>query len=207
MLLEYKYLHSDINQSSRFRHFPGWLLRSWGNARSSHLPPPKVNKERGIGSRELRYLWKNEFSEPRGLHLPIHRKLNSLTLYLFIFLFLFFLLYFTLQLCIGFAIHWHQSTTGVHEIPNMNPPPTSLPTTSLWVIPCTSPKHAVSCIRHRLVIRFLHDSIHVPCHSPKSSHPLPLPLSPKVRYTHLCLFCCLAYRVVIAIFLNSIYMC
>ena len=27
--------------------------------------------------------------------------------------------------------------------------------------PCTSPKHAVSCIRHRLVIRFLHDSIHV----------------------------------------------
>ena len=34
------------------------------------------------------------------------------------------------------------------------------------------------------------------CHSPKSSHPRPLPLSPKVRYTHLCLFCCLAYRVV-----------
>ena len=45
------------------------------------------------------------------------------------------------------------------------------------------------------------------CHSPKSSHPLPLPLSAKVRYTHLCLFSCLAYRVVIAIFLNSIYMC
>ena len=44
-------------------------------------------------------------------------------------------------------------------------------------------------------------------HSPKSSHPLPLPLSPKVWYTHLCLFSCLAYRVVIAIFLNSIYMC
>ena len=29
------------------------------------------------------------------------------------------------------------------------------------------------------------------CHSSKSSHPLPLPLGPKVRYTHLCLFCCL----------------
>ena len=28
------------------------------------------------------------------------------------------------------------------------------------------------------------------CHSPKSSHPLPLPLSPKVRYTQLCLFSC-----------------
>ena len=35
------------------------------------------------------------------------------------------------------------------------------------------------------------------CHSPKSSYPLPLPLSPKVCYTHLCLFCCLAYRVII----------
>ena len=43
------------------------------------------------------------------------------------------------------------------------------------------------------------------CHSPKSSHPLPQ--SPKVRSTHLCLFCCLSYRVIIAIFLNSIYMC
>ena len=45
------------------------------------------------------------------------------------------------------------------------------------------------------------------CHSPKSSHPLPLPQSPKVCSIHLCLFCCLAYRVVITIFLNSIYMC
>ena len=27
--------------------------------------------------------------------------------------------------------------------------------------PCTSPKHPVSCIKHRLAIRFLQDSIHV----------------------------------------------
>ena len=26
--------------------------------------------------------------------------------------------------------------------------------------PCTSPKHAVSCVRHRLAIQILHDSIH-----------------------------------------------
>ena len=45
------------------------------------------------------------------------------------------------------------------------------------------------------------------CHSPKSSHPLPLPQSPKVCSIHLCLFCCLIYRVIINIFLNSIYMC
>ena len=44
------------------------------------------------------------------------------------------------------------------------------------------------------------------CHSPKSSHPRPLPQSPKDCSIHLCLFCCLAYRVIVTIFLNSIYM-
>ena len=43
------------------------------------------------------------------------------------------------------------------------------------------------------------------CHSPKLSHPFPLPQSPKAFSIHLCLFCCLAYRVIITIFLNSIY--
>ena len=37
------------------------------------------------------------------------------------------------------------------------------------------------------------------CHSSKSSHPLPLPQSPKVCSIHLCLFCCLAYRVIVTI--------
>ena len=41
------------------------------------------------------------------------------------------------------------------------------------------------------------------CHSPKSSHPLPLLQSPKVCFIHLCLFCCLAYRVMVTTFLNS----
>ena len=39
------------------------------------------------------------------------------------------------------------------------------------------------------------------CHSPKSSHPLPLPQSPKDCSIHLCLSCCLAYRVIVTIFL------
>ena len=43
-------------------------------------------------------------------------------------------------------------------------------------------------------------------HSPKSSHPLHLPQSPKDCSIHLCLFCCLTYRVIVTIFLNSIYM-
>ena len=45
------------------------------------------------------------------------------------------------------------------------------------------------------------------CYSLKLSHPHLLPHSPKVCSLHLCLFCCLAYRIVITIFLNSIYMC
>ena len=45
------------------------------------------------------------------------------------------------------------------------------------------------------------------CHSPESSHSLPLLQSPKDCSIHLCLFCCLAYRVIVTIFLNSIYMC
>ena len=38
----------------------------------------------------------------------------------------------------------------------------------------------------------------------KSSHPCFLSQSPKVCSLYLCLFCCLAYRVIITIFLNSI---
>ena len=44
------------------------------------------------------------------------------------------------------------------------------------------------------------------CHSPKSSHPLPPPQSPKDCSIHQCLFCCLIYTVIVTIFLNSIYM-
>ena len=44
------------------------------------------------------------------------------------------------------------------------------------------------------------------CHSAKSSHPLPLPQSLKDCSIHQCLFCCLVHRVIVTIFLNSIYM-
>ena len=45
------------------------------------------------------------------------------------------------------------------------------------------------------------------CHSPKSSHPLPLPQSPKNSSIHQCLFCCLVYRVIVLINTNCINNC
>jgi len=44
------------------------------------------------------------------------------------------------------------------------------------------------------------------CYSLTSSHPCLLPQSPKDCSIHLCLFRCLTYRVIITLFLNSIYM-
>ena len=105
----------------------------------------------------------------------------------------FFLLLFTLQYCIGFAIHQHASTTGVHVFHILNPPPTSLPIPSLWVIPVHQPQ--ASCILHRT---WTGDSFliwYYTCFNAiLPNHPLlPLPQSPKDCSIHLCLFCCLTY--------------
>ena len=72
--------------------------------------------------------------------------------------------------------------------------------------PCTSPKHPVSCIEHRLALRFLHDSIYVSMPFSQVIPPSSSPSESKSPF-YTCLFCCLAYRVIITIFLNSVYMC
>ena len=82
--------------------------------------------------------------------------------------------------------------------PILNPPPTSLPVPSLQVIPVHQPQ--ASCIEPGLVIHFLYDITHV-----SVSFPQIVPPSPSLTESkRLCLFCCLTYRVIVTIFLNSI---
>ena len=64
------------------------------------------------------------------------------------FCFFFLIFYFlTLQYCISFAIYQNESATGIHVFPILNPPPSSLPIPSLWVIPVHQPQ--ASSIVHR----------------------------------------------------------
>ena len=71
---------------------------------------------------------------------------------------------------------------------------------------CTSPEHPISCIDPGLAIHSNYDIIHVSVPFPQVIPPSPSPQSPKDCSIHLYLFCCLTYRVIITIFLNSIYM-
>ena len=91
--------------------------------------------------------------------------------------------------------------------PSWTPPPT-FPPNPIPLGPPSAPalstlSYALNphwwSVSHMIIYMFQWDS-------PKSSHPRLLPQSPKDFSIHLCVFCCLTYRVIIIIFLNSIYM-
>ena len=78
--------------------------------------------------------------------------------FFFNFYFYFILLYNTVLVLpyIDMNLPW-----GYMSSQPWTPLPSPIPYHLSGSSPCTSPKHAVSCIGHRLAIRFLHDSIHV----------------------------------------------
>ena len=119
-------------------------------------------------------------------------------------IFIFTLFYFTILYWFCHTLTWiHHRFTWVpkHE----PPPPTHIISLDHPHTPAPSILYPVLNIDCRFVSYMIVYMFQ--CHSPKSSHPPPLPQSPKVRSIYLCLFCCLASRVIITIFLNSIYMC
>ena len=85
----------------------------------------------------------------------------------------------TLQYCIGFARHQHESATGVHVFPILNPLSPPSPYHLSGSSQCTSPKHPLSCIKPRLAIHFLYDSIHVSMPFSQIIPPLPSPTESK----------------------------
>ena len=125
----------------------------------------------------------------------------------FFFSFIYLFIYFTSQYCSGFwhTLTWihHGCTCVPHPEPPYHLPPHTIPLGHPSAPAPSTLSHALNLdwqfVSHMIIYGFQR-------HSPISSCPRPLPQSPKVYSIHLCLFCCLAYRVIITIFLNSIYM-
>ena len=112
--------------------------------------------------------------------------------------------YFTILYWFCHTSAWvrHRYTHVPHPEPPSLLPPRTIPLGRPSAPAPSIQYHALNLVRWLISYMILYM---FQCHSPKSSYPFPLPQSPKDCSIHLCLFCCLAYRVIVAIFLNSIY--
>ena len=170
--------------------------------------------------------WEHRILEPDGLNLnpssistgcaTLEMYLSCLSFLLFIYFYasgsFIYFIFFNLILFNFTILYWfchiskwirHRYSCVPHPELSSLLPPHSIPL-GRPSAPAPSIQYCASNLDWRL---FSYMIVYVfQCHSPKSSRPLPLPQSPKGCSIHQCLFCCLVYRVIITIFLNSIYM-
>ena len=135
----------------------------------------------------------------------IRHEVTGLDAIIFIFWTLRFLFYFTILYWFCHILTWihHECTCLPHSKSLSHFPPHPIPLSHPSAPALSALYHALNLdwqfVSHMIIYMFQ-------CHSPISSHPRPLPQSLKDCSIHLCLFRCLTYRVIITIFLNSIYM-
>ena len=111
-----------------------------------------------------------------------------------------------LQYCGGFCHTFTWISCGCTCVPHPDPPshlpPHPIPQGHLSASDLSTLFHTSNLdwqsVSHMIIYMFQ-------CSSLKSSHPLLLPQSPTVCFLRLYLFCCLAYRVIVTVFLNSLY--
>ena len=135
----------------------------------------------------------------------IYLFLDSVCIYLFIFPFIFIRWrLITLQYCSGFTWISHGFTCVPHPDPPSRLPlyPILLGLPSALALSTQSHASNLGWWSVSPLIVYLFQ-----CCSLWTSHPCVLPQSLKVSSVYLCLFFCFAYRVIITIFLNFIYMC
>ena len=125
-----------------------------------------------------------------GNQIPDSQNLDYFLFFLFILFFNFTVLYWFCHISTWIR---HRYTRVPHPEPSSLLPPCTIPL-GRPSAPAPSIQYRASNLDWQLVsymILFMFQ-----CHSPKSSHPLPLPQSPKDCSIHRCLFCCLVYRVI-----------
>ena len=147
----------------------------------SLVPLPFLNPTWTYGSSRFGYCWSLAW---RILSITLLACEMSAIVWWFEHSFFFKFIYFnwkliTLQYCIGFAIHQHESVTGIDVFPILNPLPPPSPYHPFGSSQGTSPKHPVSCIKPGLEIHFIYDIIHVSMPFSQIIPPSPSPTESK----------------------------